>query len=86
MTAANQRVTRNRLWVIAKQIETPAPVIICLPGSFMAPNWGKDAPADLAGPLTKGNPQAYGRDFALAGYITLCPDYPCADDARIEIP
>jgi len=66
--------------LIPKQISTPTPAIICLPGSFMTPNWGKDAPAGLAGPLTTGNPEAYGRDFALAEYITLCPDYPCAGE------
>ena len=56
------------------------PAIICLPGSFMTPNWGKDAPAGLQGPLNKGDPESYGRDFAAAGYIVLCPDYPCAGE------
>ena len=46
----------------------------------MTPNWGKDAPVGLEGPLTPGDPEAYGRDFALAGYVTLCPDYPCAGE------
>jgi len=66
--------------LIPKEAARPAPAIICLPGSFMTPNWGKDAPVGLAGPLVEGNPEAYGRDFAIAGYITLCPDYPCAGE------
>lgn len=66
--------------LIPKQIKAPVPAIICLPGSFMTPNWGKDAPVGLKGPLVQGDPEAYGRDFALAGYIALCPDYPCAGE------
>ena len=46
----------------------------------MTPNWGKDGPAGLAGPLHPGHPEAYGADFAGHGYIALCPDYPCAGE------
>ena len=56
------------------------PAIICLPGSFMTPNFGKDGPAGLAGPLNRHHPEAYGRDLARLGYVTLCPDYPVAGE------
>jgi hypothetical protein len=65
---------------IDPQASGPAPAVICLPGSFMTPNWGKDAPAGLAGPLHEGDPEAYGRDLARLGYVTLCPDYPCCGE------
>ncbi|MBT6144986.1 MAG: hypothetical protein HOH74_06130, partial [Gemmatimonadetes bacterium] len=64
----------------AKDLVEPAPAVICLPGSFMTPNWGKDAPAGLAGPLNEGDPEAYGVDLARAGFVTLCPDYPCCGE------
>ena len=68
-------------WLIrAKSLTVPAPAVICLPGSFMTPNWGKDAPAGLAGPLVPGDPEAYGVDLARAGFVTLCPDYPCCGE------
>lgn len=68
-------------WLLhQKNLRTPAPAVICLPGSFMTPNWGKDAPAGLAGPLVPGDPEAYGRDLARAGFVTLCPDYPCCGE------
>jgi len=63
-----------------KSLTVPAPAVICLPGSFMTPNWGKDAPAGLAGPLVPGDPEAYGVDLARAGFVTLCPDYPCCGE------
>ena len=56
------------------------PAIICMPGSFMTPNYGKDGPAGLAGPLDANHPEAYGKDLAGLGYITLCPDYPAAGE------
>ena len=59
---------------------TPLPAVICLPGTFMTPNWGKDGPAGLAGPENAGDPEAYGADLARLGYITLCPDYPCSGE------
>lgn len=62
---------------IPKALREPAPAVICLAGSFMTPNWAKDAPAGLAGPLIEGDPEAYGRDLAELGFVTLCPDYPC---------
>ena len=64
--------------LVPKGLAKPTPAIICLAGSFMTPNWGKDAPVGLAGPLVRGDPEAYGEDLAKAGYVTLCPDYPCA--------
>ena len=66
--------------LIPRNVKTPAPAVICLPGSFMTPNWGKDAPAGLKGPLTPGHPEAYGADLAKAGFVALCPDYPCAGE------
>lgn len=66
--------------LIPKELSAPTPAVVCLPGSFMTPNWGKDAPAGLAGPLVPGNPEAYGVDLANRGYVTLCPDYPCAGE------
>ncbi len=60
--------------------DAPHPAVICLPGSFMTPNWGKDGPAGLAGPENAGDPEAYGADLARLGYIALCPDYPCAGE------
>ena len=68
-------------WLLTpKELTAPAPAVICLPGSFMTPNWGKDAPAGLAGPLVPGDPEAYGADLADRGYVALCPDYPCAGE------
>ena len=68
-------------WLLrAKTLTDPAPAVICLPGSFMTPNWGKDAPAGLAGPLVPGAPEAYGVDLACQGFVTLCPDYPCCGE------
>ncbi len=68
-------------WLLcAKDLAEPGPAVICLPGSFMTPNWGKDAPAGLAGPLNAGDPEAYGIDLARAGFVTLCPDYPCCGE------
>ncbi len=68
-------------WLLrAKSLRQPAPAVICLPGSFMTPNWGKDAPAGLAGPLVEGDPEAYGVDLARQGFVTLCPDYPCCGE------
>jgi len=66
--------------LVPKGLKGPTPAIICLAGSFMTPNWGKDAPAGLAGPMNPGHPEAYGADLAKLGYITLCPDYPCAGE------
>ncbi len=56
----------------------PLPAIICLPGSYVTPNWGKDAVVGLEGPANPGDPEDYGKILAEAGYVTLCPDYPCA--------
>lgn len=69
---------------IPKDLTTPAPAVICLPGSFMTPNWGKDAPAGLAGPINDGDPEAYGRDLARLGFVTLCPDYPCCGERTVK--
>jgi len=66
--------------LVPKQQAGPLPAVICLPGSFMTPNWGKDGPAGLAGPWTPGDPEAYGRDLARRGYVALCPDYPCCGE------
>ena len=66
--------------LVPKQIEKPVPAILCLPGSFMTPNWGKDGPAGLGGTENWGDPEAYGADLARLGYVTLCPDYPCAGE------
>lgn len=66
--------------LVPKELCEPVPAIICLPGSFMTPNWGKDGPAGLAGPENRGDPEAYGADLARLGYVTLCPDYPCAGE------
>lgn len=66
--------------LVPKQLDGPVPAVICLPGSFMTPNWGKDAPAGLAGPLTAGDPEAYGRDLVRRGYVVVCPDYPCCGE------
>jgi dienelactone hydrolase len=68
-------------WLLEpKEIDEPTPAVVCLPGSFMTPNWGKDGPAGLAGPLEAGDLEAYGADLARLGYIALCPDYPCAGE------
>lgn len=66
--------------LVPKGINQPTPAIICLPGSYMTPNWGKEAVVGLAGPENVGDPEAYGKDLAEAGFITLCPDYPCAGE------
>ena len=66
--------------LVPKHVSEPVPAIICLPGSFMTPNWGKDAPAGLGGVENLGDPEAYGADLARLGYVTLCPDYPCAGE------
>lgn len=66
--------------LVPKGLTRPAPAILCFPGTFMTPNWGKDAPAGLAGPENSGDPEAYGADLAELGYIALCPDYPCAGE------
>jgi dienelactone hydrolase len=66
--------------LVPKDIENPVPAVICLPGTFMTPNWGKDGPVGLAGPENRGDPEAYGADLARLGYVTLCPDYPCAGE------
>lgn len=66
--------------LVPKELTPPVPAVICLPGSFMTPNWGKDGPAGLAGPWDAGHPEAYGADLAKLGYITLCPDYPCVGE------
>ena len=66
--------------LVPKGIDAPRPAIICLPGTFMTPNWGKDGPAGLAGPENAGDPEAYGADFTRLGYTALCPDYPCAGE------
>lgn len=66
--------------LVPKQLDGPTPAVICLPGSFMTPNWGKDGPAGLAGPWTAGDPEAYGHDLAQRGYVALCPDYPCCGE------
>ena len=66
--------------LVPKVVPEPVPAIICLPGSFMTPNWGKDGPAGLAGTENWGDPEAYGADLARLGYVTLCPDYPCAGE------
>ena len=68
-------------WLLEpKGLEAPAPAVICLPGSFMTPNWGRDGPTGLAGPWTAGDPEAYGADLARLGYVVLCPDYPCCGE------
>jgi dienelactone hydrolase len=75
--------TDDTVWAwlfVSKAIVSPAPAVICLAGSFMTPNWGKDAPAGLGGPLVEGDPEAYGRDLARRGFVTLCPDYPCCGE------
>lgn len=59
---------------------TVRPAVICLPGSFMTPNYGKDGPVGLAGPEVRGAPEAYGADLAARGFVTLCPDYPVAGE------
>ena len=58
------------------------PAIICLPGSYMTSNCGKEVAAGLVRPDHghDDDPEAYARDLALAGYVTLTPDYPCAGD------
>jgi pimeloyl-ACP methyl ester carboxylesterase len=65
---------------VPRSLRAPTPAVICLAGSFMTPNWAKDAPAGLAGPLVPGDPEAYGRDLARLGFVTLCPDYPCCGE------
>jgi len=66
--------------LVPKQAGELLPAVICLPGSFMTPNWGKDGPAGLGGIENPGDPEAYGADLARLGYVTLCPDYPCAGE------
>ncbi|MFH1568494.1 MAG: alpha/beta fold hydrolase [Gemmatimonadota bacterium] len=66
--------------LVPKELEGRTPAVICLAGSFMTPNWGKDGPAGLAGPWKAGDPEAYGRDLARRGYVVLCPDYPCCGE------
>ena len=66
--------------LIPKKTKKHNPAIICLPGTYMTPNWGKDATVGLAGPFVEGDPESYGADLAKQGYITLCPDYPCAGE------
>jgi len=66
--------------LVPKELDQSAPAIICLPGSFMTPNWGKDGPVGLGGTENWGDPESYGADLARLGYITLCPDYPCAGE------
>lgn len=66
--------------LVPKMVVEPVPAIICLPGSFMTPNWGKDGPAGLGGTENWGDPECYGTDLARLGYIALCPDYPCAGE------
>jgi dienelactone hydrolase len=66
--------------LVPKAAQGPTPTIICLAGSFMTPNYGKDAPAGLVPPLHPGHPETYGADLAELGYITLCPDYPCCGE------
>ena len=66
--------------LVPKQLEAPVPAVVCLPGSFITPNWGKDGPAGLGGTENWGDPEAYGADLARLGYIALCPDYPCAGE------
>ena len=66
--------------LVPKTIVEPVPAIICLPGSFMTPNWGKDGPAGLGGTENWGDPESYGADLARLGYVALCPDYPCAGE------
>ncbi len=66
--------------LVPKRATEPRPAIICLPGSFMTPNYGKDGPAGLAGPENRGDPEAYGLDLARLGYVTICPDHPAAGE------
>ena len=66
--------------LVPKRLTDRAPAVICLPGSFMTPNWGRDAPAGLAGPEHAGDPEAYGADLARRGYVVLCPDHPAAGE------
>ena len=40
--------------LVPKGGKMPRPAVICLPGSFMTPNYGKDGPAGLAGPAGSG--------------------------------
>jgi dienelactone hydrolase len=66
--------------LIPKGLQEPRPAVICLPGSFVTPNYGKDGPAGLAGPENRGHPEAYGLDLARLGYVTICPDHPVAGE------
>ena len=66
--------------LVPTRLTDPVPAVICLPGSFMTPNWGRDAPAGLAGPEHAGDPEAYGADLVRRGYVVLCPDYPAAGE------
>jgi dienelactone hydrolase len=66
--------------LVPKRLEAPVPAVVCLPGSFITPNWGKDGPAGLGGTENWGDPEAYGADLARLGYVALCPDYPCAGE------
>ena len=43
--------------LVPTRLTDPVPAVICLPGSFMTPNWGRDAPAGLAGPEHAGTPK-----------------------------
>ena len=66
--------------LVPKRAERPLPAVVCLPGSFMTPNWGKDGPAGLGGTENWGDPEDYGAALARLGYVALCPDYPCAGE------
>ena len=66
--------------LVPRGLSGPAAAILCLAGSYMTPNWGKDAVVGLAGPSVEGDPECYGADLAEHGYVTLCPDYPCAGE------
>ncbi len=68
-------------WLMLPKAATrPAPAIVCLAGSSMTKNYGKDAPAGISPKLFEEDPEGYGHLFAELGYVVICPDYPCAGE------
>ncbi len=66
-------------WLLVPyEISDAASAVICLPGSYMTPNWGKDAVVGLAGPEVVGTAEHYGAILVENGFVALCPDYSCA--------